>query len=404
MKKTVEHVFSKVAQEELVELTRRFIQIPSHWDVPAKETEMVKAVVAFLEAEKIPFQLQKVEGERNNIIATIEGAGGGKSLALSGHLDTVPPYDMIVEPFAAEYRGNKIFGRGAVDMKGPVATMLLALAAFKRADVVLRGDLIFAGVLGEETNSDGSETLIKSGFTVDGAIVGEPSNREYAIGHRGLEWIEIEFMGKTAHGGIPQEGVNAIVQAAKFITLVEERLIPKLDKRYHSHMGPSVMNFGRIEGGTQPSTVADHCILQIDRRYLPSESLDQVLGEYREILEELASGDPNFKAELRLMDLGKMGTFHHVPLETAPDDPIVEAVIQSIREISKIEPKMTTRRGWTDAAIFNHYGKIPTVVFGPGSLERSHSKEEYITVEELEEGFKTYVAVATKYCGLAEKE
>jgi len=308
---------------------------------------------------------------------------------------------MEVEPFAAEISDGKIFGRGAVDMKGPVAAMLMTLAAYRRAEVPLKGDLVFAGVLAEETNSDGSETLIRSGFRTDGAIVGEPSDREYAIGHRGLEWIEVEFFGKTAHGGVPQDGINAIVHAARFIGQVQEKIVPKLALRGHPHMGPSVMNFGRIEGGTQPSTVADHCLVRMDRRYISSESLDEVIAEYQGILDELSREDPTFRAELKLMDIGTMAHFHHVPLETSPDDPIVKAVVDSIRDVSRIEPKMTTRRGWTDAAIFGHYGKIPTVVFGPGSLSRSHSKAEFITVDELEEGFRTYVSIAARFCGLA---
>ncbi|HOP52903.1 MAG: M20 family metallopeptidase [Thermovirgaceae bacterium] len=401
MNRSLTKIISTVSSGEIAELTARFIRIPSHWDVPTREEEMVEAVASFLSEEKIPFTLQHVGGTRNNIIATIKGEGGGKSLALSGHLDTVPPYNMEVEPFAAEISDGKIFGRGAVDMKGPVAAMLMTLAAYRRAEVPLKGDLVFAGVLAEETNSDGSETLIRSGFRTDGAIVGEPSDREYAIGHRGLEWIEVEFFGKTAHGGVPQDGINAIVHAARFIGQVQEKIVPKLALRGHPHMGPSVMNFGRIEGGTQPSTVADHCLVRMDRRYISSESLDEVIAEYQGILDELSREDPTFRAELKLMDIGTMAHFHHVPLETSPDDPIVKAVVDSIRDVSRIEPKMTTRRGWTDAAIFGHYGKIPTVVFGPGSLSRSHSKAEFITVDELEEGFRTYVSIAARFCGLA---
>ena len=102
MKRSFSKIISTVSSDEIAELTARFIRIPSHWDVPTKEEEMVDAVASFLSEEKIPFTLQQVEGTRNNIIATIKGEGGGKSLALSGHLDTVPPYNMEVDPFAAE--------------------------------------------------------------------------------------------------------------------------------------------------------------------------------------------------------------------------------------------------------------------------------------------------------------
>ncbi|HPI99139.1 MAG TPA: M20 family metallopeptidase, partial [Synergistales bacterium] len=321
------------------------------------------------------------------------------SLALVGHLDTVPPYNMK-DPFSGARKGDRIYGRGAVDMKGPDAVMLLTLAAFKRAGVQLRGDLYFAGVLAEETNSDGAETLVDSGFRADGVIVGEPSGIEYSIGHRGLEWIEVEFTGKVAYGGFPEEGINAILQASKFIERVQKRVVPMLKSRHHPHMGSSVMNFGRIEGGMQPSTVADSCTIQLDRRYIPGESVESLMKEYQDVIDELTREDPTFKAELRLMDMGIMNRFQHVPLETSPDDPLVQAIIYGLEEVHGKTAVLSTRHGWTDAALFGHYGNMPTVVYGPGDLIRAHGPEEYITEKELMDGFKTYLLTAMKYCGI----
>jgi len=388
-----------VSQEDLNELTSRFLKIPSHWELPYKEREMVEGVVAFLETEGIPFDLQKVEEGRSNVIACLKGKGSGKSLSLVGHLDTVPPYNMK-DPFSGATKGDRIYGRGAVDMKGPDAVMLLTLAAFKRAGIKLKGDLYFAGVLAEETNSDGAETLIESGFRTDAVIVGEPSGIEYSIGHRGLEWIEVEFKGKVAHGGFPEEGVNAILQASRFINRVQEKVLPMVMSRHHPHMGSSVMNFGRIEGGMQPSTVAGSCTLQLDRRYIPGESVESLMKEYQEVIDDLSREDPTFKAELRLMDIGVMNNYQHVPLETSPDDPIVDAIIFGLEEVHGKTAVMSTRHGWTDAALFGHYGKMPTVVYGPGDLLRAHGPDEYITEKELMDGFQTYLLTAMKYCGI----
>jgi acetylornithine deacetylase/succinyl-diaminopimelate desuccinylase family protein len=400
-KDLLEKLCGSVSKQEIVDLTRKLIRIPSHWDVPTLEREMVDELIKYCDDNGLDYKLQPVDGQRSNIIVRLPGSGGGKSLALNGHLDTVPPYNMTVEPFEAKVDGNRIYGRGAVDMKGPVATMLATILAFKRSGIKLKGDLIFTGVLAEETNSDGSETLISSGFRADGAIVGEPSNYEYAIAHRGLEWIEFEIIGKSAHGGIPNAGVNAIVNAAKFIMRVQERVVPRLRDFDHPYMGPSVMNFGRIEGGTQPSTVADRCIIQIDRRYTTAEELKDVLQEYEDILKELSEEDPSFKGVMRRMPSSIMKQYDHVPMETSPDHPLVYAVKETIEYITDAPPKLTTRRGWTDAAILNFYGKIPTVVYGPGDISRSHSPSEYITVEELYDGFRAYCLIAMKFCGLA---
>ncbi len=396
----LQKLLSHVPTEELAELTSRFIKIPSHWDVPDKEVEMVKAVAAFLDSENIPYELNHVEGERYNIIACLKGTGGGSSLSLAGHLDTVPPYDMKVDPFGGKIEEDRVWGRGTVDMKGADACMLLTLAAFKRAGVELAGDLYFAGVLAEETNSDGAESLIESGYRTDGVIIGEPSGIQYSIGHRGLEWIEVEFFGKTAHGGVPEEGVNAILQATRFISRVQEKIVPMLKERYHPHMGPSVMNFGKIEGGLQPSTVAGSCTLQLDRRYLPWESVASLMKEYQDVIDDLSAEDPTFKAELRLLDIGIMNKYEHVALETSPDEPIVDAIKYALEEVHKKPAGLSTKHGWTDAALFRHYGNMPTVVYGPGDLVRAHGPEEYITFKELEDGFRTYLLAAMKFCGV----
>lgn len=389
---------NQVSTDELVELLRKMISIPSHWDVPNQEVDIVNFLSDFLKKEGIEYKLQNIDKIRSNIIAKLDGTGEGKSLTLNGHLDTVPPYNMTVDPFAANIIGDKIFGRGAVDMKGPIACMIMTLIAFKRAGIKLKGDLIFAGVLAEETNSDGCEALIHSGYRTDGAIVGEPSNNEYAIAHRGLEWLEIEIIGKRAHGGIPEAGVNAIVNAAKFVLRVQEKVVPRLKNLYHPHMGPSVMNFGCINGGTQPSTVADRCIIQLDRRYIPSESLSDVINEYEDILKELSEENADFKYKLRRMPSSIMKIYEHVPMETSPDHPLVHAVVNSLKRINGVPSKMTTRRGWTDAAILNYYGKIPTVVYGPGDISRSHTADEYITIKELIDGFRTYCLIAMEFC------
>lgn len=400
-KDTLEKLSNQVSEEELVELTRKLVSIPSHFNLPAGEVEVVRALEQVFLAEGIEYRLQPVEGERSNIIAKLPGTGGGKSLTLNGHLDTVPPYGMK-DPFKAEYIDGKIFGRGTVDMKGPIAAMIMAMVAFKRSGIKLKGDLYFAGVIAEETNSEGSETLIESGFRTDGAIIGEPSGREYAIGHRGLEWLEIEIKGKAAHGGIPDKGINAIVNAAKFIMRVQEKLVPRLKNLDNPVMGPPVMNFGYIEGGTQPSTVADRCRILLDRRYTAHETLSDVIAQYENILAELEAEDPSFKGSLRRMESALMKKYEHVPMETDPGDPLVKAVVSALEEIIGAPPVMTRSRGWTDAAIFNHYGKMATVVYGPGDITRSHTDLEYITVEELSEGYRVFILAAFNYCGMKE--
>jgi acetylornithine deacetylase/succinyl-diaminopimelate desuccinylase family protein len=391
-----------VSEDELVALTRKLVSIPSHWETGELETGVVKALEGLFSAEGIKYELQAVDDKRSNIIARLPGAGGGRSLAFNGHLDTVPPYKMTVNPFDAEIDGRKIFGRGTSDMKGPVAAMAMTLIAYRRSGISLKGDLIFTGVLAEETNSIGVETLVKSGFKADGAVVGEPSGREYAIGHRGLEWLEIEFKGKAVHSGIAEQGVNAIVSAARFIVRLNEQVVPRLKTISNEFTGPAVVNVGFITGGTQPSTVAESCLVQIDRRYTPEEKLADVIEEFEIILKKMRLEDPSFQAELRRVESSLMKSYDHVPLLTSPEDQLVKSLAASMEFVLGRTPGITRRRGWTDAAILNYYGKIPTAVYGPGDITRSHTPDEYITIDELAEGFKIYSLLAGDFCQLAE--
>lgn len=386
-------------QEELISLTQALVRIPSHKDVPHREKEVAEYIYDFLQKEDIEVEYQYVDGERKNVIAYLRGDGKGKTLMFNGHTDTVPPYDMTIDPYGAEVKDGFLWGRGSNDMKGALASMMMAIIALKRADIHLKGDIIFTAVVGEEEKSEGTEYLVKSGIKADGAIVGEPSNYEYAIGHRGLEWLEIKIRGKAAHGGVPHLGVNAISKAAKLIVKLEEEIYPKLEKRNNEYMGPSVMNFGRIEGGNQPSTVADWCSIKIDRRYIPGESVESVINEYQQVIDKLKAEDSDFDAEIIRMP-NNMLTLDHVYLETDPNEDIVKVSKEALTEVIKREPKITRKRGWTDSALLSEYGNIPTVVIGPGDISYSHTKDERVPIIDLINMTDIYARIALKFCNI----
>jgi acetylornithine deacetylase/succinyl-diaminopimelate desuccinylase family protein len=387
------------SEGELLELTRKLIGIPSHKDAPGREKAVAEYIYEFCKANGLEAELKPVEGERCNVYAYLKGDGSGKTLMLNGHTDTVPPYNMTVDPFAAEVVNGEIFGRGAVDMKGALACMLISMLALKRSGCSLKGNVVFTGVVGEEEKSEGTEQIIELGLKADGAIVGEPSNYEYAIGHRGLEWLEIIIRGKAAHGGVPSAGINAIEKAAVLIERIRKNIYPKLESRYNEYMGPSVMNFGVIRGGNQPSMVADYCSISIDRRYIPGETVDSVIKEYQEVIEEIKAEDPQFDAEIRRIP-ENMLKLDHVYLMTPTDDPIVTAVKESLKDIIGKEPEITRRRGWTDAALLSNYGGIPTVVCGPGNISYSHTRDERVAVADLVNMVKVYVAAIKRFCGV----
>lgn len=382
----------------VVKLTQELVRIESHKFVENRESNVAEFIYNYCKDNGLDVEYQEVEGLRRNVIARLKGNGTGKTLLFNGHTDTVPPYEMTIDPFKAEIVDGYVLGRGTNDMKGALACMITAMINIKKSNKVLGGDVILTAAVGEEEKSDGTEYVVKSGIKADGAIVGEPSNYGYALGHRGLEWLEIKIEGKIAHGGIPELGINAISKAAKLIRKIEEELMPKLKLRTNEWMGPSVMNFGLIKGGTQPSSVADSCTIQIDRRYLPGENVESVIKEYQDIIDELSKEDPEFKAEIIRMDSNLMYEFDHAPLIAQPDSHIAKTVYSVLKNFNGREPNIEKRRGWTDAGVLSTYGKIPTVVTGPGDLKYSHAKDEKIPVMDLVNYVKIYKEIAETFC------
>ncbi|MEW6624220.1 MAG: M20 family metallopeptidase [Bacillota bacterium] len=394
----LEKISRSFSEDEVVSLAQELIRRPSHWDVPHREKEAMDYLCSFLDKHELAYEKQHITGDLYNVLVTLNGQGNGKRLLFNGHMDTVPPYDMEFPPFEANIVDGYIQGRGAVDMKGPIAAMVTSLLVLKRLALKLKGDVIFAAVVGEEGRSEGTEALVLNNFQADGAIIGEPSNFNYAVAHRGLEWLEIEFFGKRAHSGDLERGVSAISMAARFITALEERYIPLLKNRYNPLMGPSIINFGRIEGGTQPSTVAEYCKLQLDRRYVDTESNEQVIRELEDFIKYMKDTVPGFDASLKVMDSSKMLKLRHVPMVTREDDPLVTTLLKNVELVVGRKPTCTTRRGWTDAGLLNHYLKIPAVICGCGDIAYSHSKNEQVSIEQLVQAVKIYTLTAIDFC------
>ncbi len=388
----------RLAVEEVVDLASSLVAIESHRDAPGREKRCSEKIASVFRSWGIESSLPPALEGRPNVTAILRGSGGGASLMFNGHVDTVPAYEMDYPPFVPRVEGGLLYGRGSVDMKGALACMMTAMRLLKETGVPLAGDVLFTGVINEEDRSEGTEYLVRNGPKADRCVVGEPTGLAIMAGHRGLEWLQFEFLGKAAHGGTPEKGINAISMAARFIRRVEETLIPELRKRVHPLIGPAVMNFGTIKGGTQPSTVADRCILQIDRRWIPSERLESVLGEYEDILASLSGEDPSFSSSMTRME-SNMATMDHYPMEIAVDDPLVTGLSRALRSLTGAEPRIAAFGGWTDASLISNFGHIPTLVFGPGDLAVAHSRNEHVPVEELRLATLAYALLAADIAG-----
>jgi len=332
---------------------------------------------------------QPVTDERSNVIAIMKGSGGGQSLMLNGHLDTVGVDGMIIDPFKPSIQNGLLRGRGACDMKGALAAMIGAVKSIIDSAIRLRGDLVFSGVVDEEYKSIGIKKLVQE-YKADAAIVGEPTNMRVATAHKGFVWIELEVKGKAAHGSVPEKGVDAIVHAAKIISATE-RLQRELGGRVHPLLGTPKIHASTIQGGTDWSIIPERCMLRLERRTLPGESVASVMAEIEDILKTIKEETPNFNATAR-------SPYDMLPLETAESEPIVQIAQQALAEKTGTRAPVIGVPYWTDGAVLSQLGSIPTCLFGPGDIGVAHSADEYVSLENVFTSAHVYREIIREYC------
>jgi acetylornithine deacetylase/succinyl-diaminopimelate desuccinylase family protein len=381
----------------ILDLLRDMVRAPSHPGVERQEEGAGRALDAYLRGRGIASGLVEVRAGRPNVVATLEGTRPGRHLLLCGHLDTVPPNaGSPADFFSAAVENGRVFGRGTVDMKGALAAMAGALVAIKEQGGLPAGKITLAAVIDEEMESLGAEALIRSGFKADGAVVGEPTENRIAVGHKGLEWLEVVFTGKAAHGSTPEAGVSAIAAAAHFVRLVETELVPGFERRRDPVLGLPAINMGTIQGGQQPSMVAAGCLIQLDRRWVTTETIDGVFGDLEALLAKVRAARPGLGTELRRMP-GGMATMLHGPLVIDPGHPLVRAAREALEDSGREAGPLTVFPAWTDGALLSREAGIPTLIWGPGELALAHSAEESVPVEEVLLAARLYADAARRF-------
>jgi acetylornithine deacetylase len=321
------------------------------------------------------------------VVGIARGTGGGKTLLLNGHMDTVGVAGM---PDGHQPRidraAGRLYGRGAYDMKGGVAACMLAIAAAREQN--LRGDVIFTGVIDEEYASVGTMDIAKR-FHADGAIVAEFTELRLILAHRGFVWLEVETIGKAAHGSRPDLGVDAIVKMGKVLTKME-----KLDQNLranptHALLGSGSVHASLIQGGQELSSYPERCLLSVERRTLPGETPESVEAEILQIVEELQRSDSAFKAIVRR-------GIDRSPLETRADAEIVQALQAASVKLLHHPLQVAGVQFWTDAAVLSTAG-IPSVLFGP-SGSGAHAVEEWVDLSSVKTCADIYLATALDFC------
>lgn len=320
------------------------------------------------------FDVQRLGPEsRPTIVGTARGTGGGRSLMLNGHLDTVGVAGYDGDPFAAEIRDGSLYGRGAFDMKAGVAAIMVAAA--RAAAAKLAGDVIVTLVADEEFGSLGTEAALAA-VTADAAIVTEPSELHLVLAHRGFAWFEIELRGLAAHGSMPHQGVDAIAHAGLVLRALDELRARFEAAPRHPLLGHSAVRVSMIEGGSDAATVADTCLLTIERRTLPGETPASVEAELKALLESVAAATRDFHFELR--SLVSRGAF-----EADADGPVAVAVAESAQRVLGRPAPVRGEPFWTDAGLILEAG-IPCVLIGVDG-GGAHADTEWANVGSIEQ-------------------
>jgi succinyl-diaminopimelate desuccinylase len=385
---------AEINSDSIVSLARELIALPTPVTSTGEghEMEAANALARRLRSSCFKVMLQDVMENRPNLIATLKGKGGGQTLMLNGHLDTVEAENMVVPPFEGKVDGEKLVGRGAVDMKGALAAFVVAGEAIQRLGVELKGDLIISGCVDEEGKGAGGQAMAKSLEGVDGAIVGEATGMKIGVAHKGLTFITLHTYGRATHGSTPHLGVNAITGMVKVLNAIDSELPRRLEAKRHKALGAPTYNVGVIRGGYRPNVVPDRCEIEVDRRMVPGETVESVLAEMESVLDVARSEDASLKVDAQALDWAKA-----VPMEISRDEKIVQSIVKCLQASGR-QAEVSTVPYWTDASSFVNLAGIPTVVFGPGDIGQAHSATESIDVEELVEYSKLIASVALDFC------
>jgi acetylornithine deacetylase len=351
------------------------------------EAEIAHYIADWLRRAGLEVELLESASGRPNVVGIARGTGGGKTLLLNAHMDTVGVAGM---PDGHQPRidraAGRLYGRGAYDMKGGMAACMLAIAAAKKQN--LRGDVIFTGVIDEEYASIGTMDLAKR-LHADAAIVAEFTELQLILAHRGFVWLEVETIGKAAHGSRPDLGVDAIVKMGEVLTEME-----KLDQNLranptHPLLGSGSLHASLIQGGQELSSYPERCLLAVERRTLPGETPESVEAEFLQIVEELQGSDPSLNAVVRR-------GIDRSPLETREDAEIVQVLQRASVKVLNHPLQVAGVQFWTDAAVLSAAG-IPSVLFGP-SGSGAHAVEEWVDLSSVRTCVDIYLATALDFC------
>jgi acetylornithine deacetylase len=348
------------------------------------ETQIAGLVERWAEEAGLDAERLEATPGRPSVLVRARGRGGGPTLLLCGHLDTVGVEGMA-DPHTPRIDGDRLFGRGAYDMKAGVAAALIA--AREAARLGLAGDVVVAAVADEEHASLGVQEALRHA-SADAAVVTEPTELELVVAHKGFVWSEIEITGRSAHGSRPHLGVDAIAKMGPVLTELEQ-LDRALADRSHPLRGRASVHASVIEGGAELSSYPAHCTLGLERRTLPGDTGEQIEAEVESLLERCRAADRALRTSQRTLLVRD-------PFEIDRNEDLVTLASDVAAEVLRAPVRIGGASYWADSAFIASAG-IPTVLFGPGG-EGAHASDEWVSLADTASVARTLIGLAARFC------
>lgn len=357
---------------------------------PGAERACAEHLAALLEAAGFAVELVPFGEGRAQLLARIGGGADRLPLAFTGHIDVVPlgAQPWSVDPFAADIIDGKLYGRGSSDMKSGVAAFVTACIALADKLSATPGVLLVI-TAGEETGCTGAAALAKTGGSkadlgkAGALVVAEPTGNRPLIGHKGALWLEAETSGVTAHGSMPEKGVNAVYKAARAVTALQEF---DFNVARHDVLGGPTLNVGTIHGGININSVPDRAAIGIDIRTIPGQSHATIRAQLASYLGADVTLNPLLDAQ---------------SLWTDPRDPWIREVFRATHDIAGFGNEVGTAPYFTDASVLTPVlGSPPTVIIGPGELVQAHQTDEYCFVSRIEQATEIYSRLVRNWCAI----
>lgn len=367
------------------------------------ETKLTDHLEAVFDRLGLSHQRQPIEPGRDNLIARLNGEippeRGGQLVLLDAHQDTVPVAGMTIEPWTPVVRDGRLYGRGACDTKGSMAAMIVAVARLAQHRPAGMPTVVISCTVNEEFGFTGVRGLTRlwtdtpqpAGRTQiiprppDIAVVGEPTNLEVVVAHKGAVRWRIRTRGRASHSAQPELGDNAVYKMGQVLPVLQryqEKVVGGLAS--HPLCGPATISVGTIRGGVSVNTVPDECVVEIDRRTPPGDDSRQARQHLIDYLAAQSQIDFPLEHEPAFLELP--------PLSDEDNGPLAEQFGMIAQQVVGDCPRVGKPYG-TDATYLAAAG-VPSVVFGPGAIEQAHTDEEWISIEQLEKAAEVYYQFA----------